>query len=112
MRYIILMLVSFNLYAADCQLKWVANPVEEKVDYYSIYKDGAILARVSGEVEGDPVPTNYDFVCDFGAYAISATNTGGEGQISEPVSLARSELPPSTPSGFTINIINNITVNP
>lgn len=105
------LLLSFNLYAADCELSWEANPTDEKVKWYTVYKDGEVLTRISGDFESDPVPTSYQMTCDLIGYSVSATNEAGEGQITQPVSMEAFQfIVPSIPGNPKIVVINNGTV--
>ena len=89
-------LLSFNVQAADCLLMWDANPAEERVIHYNIYKDGQLFAE---SVQDNSFP----FICAEGSYAVTAVNILGESDMSSAASL----VVPTTPK----NVIINITIN-
>ena len=126
MKYLslVLVLLSFSAQAATivtCELSWNANPVEEKITFYSVYRDGILLEQVKAPNVGDPVPTKHSFTCDLNKYSVSASNLYGLesdksvsidilGQITEPAEV----IPPALPGGVQINIFRptNVIFNP
>jgi hypothetical protein len=83
-------------------LNWNANPPVEQVSAYTIYRDGASIATVSGITYTDP-----DVQPGSHVYEVSATNAWGEGPKSDPISTL---LPPSKVSGLTIQVVVTVTV--
>jgi len=128
MKYIIsavlLLAVSFNSYALNCELTWDMNPPEELTHSYNIYevvyenlpllvdvKERKLVATVEAP------QLRYDFLCDFKHYAISSVNALNESPTTaslrlDPASITPDDVvEPTAPSGYNISIINNGILN-
>jgi hypothetical protein len=91
---------------AQLTLNWNANPADELIAAYRVYKDDAMVQEVPGTsaVIDGVGPGQYKI-------EVSAINEKGEGPKSDPV-IATVELqPPSKPTGLTVVVTVNVTVN-
>lgn len=80
---------------ATVNLAWDANPADEQVTAYNVYKDGTLAGTTQetsyGVANVDP---------GLHAFTVAAVNIWGEGPQSDPV---------STPAPCTK--VNNVTIN-
>ena len=88
---------------AQVTVNWTQNPAEEIVSGYNAYVDGVLAT---------PSPIVPPFVSDMAMglhnVEIAAVNAWGEGPKSDPVSTPPA---PSKPTGVSISITVNVTVN-
>ncbi len=96
MKKLLIFLFSGNLYAADCELTWDANPTEEKITHYTVYESDNELIQVND--------TKHTMTCAAGSYSVTATSEYGlESNKSNPVIIVN----PTVPKSIIINIVIN-----
>lgn len=110
MKYLIgliVMLLSFNVFADNCTLKFEKNPDDQKIKLYTLYLNGEPFVT-------DILDTPYTVQnCLWGDYTLTASNSAGESTKSIPHTLTRDEFPPSAPKIISIshsNVIINLNV--
>lgn len=86
----------------DVKLNWTANPAEEAVTGYNVYKDGALLAVAPANEYND-----VNVAAGLHSYEVAAVNIWGEGPHSDPVSTPAAA---SKVGGVTIQINVSVSV--